>query len=230
MERGAVDTFHIAYPEQIGEVKGLILESDGSGSGPTWECDTITVKLRGNDGSVKTYNFSIYCKIGEGTYQFMADNMLKTNVGSEQELMEIMEEAKDMSSFHITADGMLSRLSTKLLSSLSEMGKTMVLEFRAGEAMAYQWIFRGTDMAEILSDIDLKVEFDSEGIDKMMGIEKRGTMAVVNFPDISGLPEGVSINVNGSPYGFEPGDTVYIYSWNEKNKNADCTGKSAGRR
>lgn len=80
-------------------------------------------------------------------------------------------------------------------------------------------------MAEILSDIDLKVEFDSEGIDKMMGIEKRGTMAVVNFPDISGLPEGVSINVNGSPYGFEPGDTVYIYSWNEKTKMLTVQGK-----
>ena len=225
MERGAVDTFHIAYPEQIGEVKGLILESDGSGSGPTWECDTITVTLRGNDGSVKTYNFSIYCKIGEGTYQFMADNMLQTNVSSEQELANIMEGAKDMSSFHITADGMLSRLSAEFLSRLSEIGKTMVLEFRSGEAMAYQWIFRGNDMAEILSDIDLKVEFDSEGIDKMMGIEKRGTMAVVNLPDISRLPEGVSINVNGSPYGFEPGDTVYIYSWNEKTKMLTVQGK-----
>ena len=66
-------------------------------------------------------------------------------------------------------------------------------------------------MAEILSDIALEVEFYSEVIEKMIGIEKTGTMAVVNLPDISKLPEGVSINVNGSPYGFEPGDTVYIF-------------------
>lgn len=80
-------------------------------------------------------------------------------------------------------------------------------------------------MAEILSDIALEVEFYSEVIEKMIGIEKTGTMAVVNLPDISKLPEGVSINVNGSPYGFEPGDTVYIYSWNEKTKMLTVQGK-----
>lgn len=226
MERGATDTFHIAYSEPIGgEITGLILESDGSSSGPTWECDTIKVTLRGNDGTVKTYNFSIYCKIGKGSYQFMADKQIQASVGSENELVEILrDEAKDLNSFHVTADKSLNSLSAEFVKMLSETNKTMILEYMSGKAMAYQWIFRGFAMGEELSALNLNVRLFSDAIDRVFGIDKTESMVGVDLTDISKLPEGVSLNVNGSSYGFEPNDLVYIYSWNEKTKTLTLKG------
>lgn len=231
MEKGMTDTFHLAYSRAIKNVAYIIIESDGSGSGPTWECDTMDLTLRGNDGSTKTYHFSVYSKLGKGTYTFWPDGYLTSSQGAinvdssgrydETKLQDILTSVKDNQlSFHLTDGNGGGILSADFLNRLAEAGKTLILEHRDNnqDQMLFQWIIRGSILGNIYQDVDFHAVVNSSNLSEQYGVSITQPAVGVDLTAISWIPEGVSINLNGSLYGFEPEDTVYLYSWDSETK------------
>ena len=216
MEKGKTDKFNIAYDEAVGDgISKIIVNSTGSGAGPTWECEYIEIVLRGNDGSTsQTYRFSVNKKIGKGIYEFTPDgvntvSLAPKNHYSVDELKAMLAEVKD--SLHVTAKEP-AILSQEVLTYLKKTGKSLTLEHCDEDGnVLYQWIFRGEDMDEISSDVDLRINFITEGFNDLYGKDPAKPAVALQFNHKGAFPAGTSIRFNGQTYGFEAGASAYPY-------------------
>lgn len=77
----------------------------------------------------------------------------------------------------------------------------------------YQWIFRGEDMDGISSDINLRINFITEGLEWIYGVDPAKPAVALQFEHDGVFPSGTSIKFNGAGFGFAAGSAAYPYSF-----------------
>lgn len=223
MEKGMTDEFHIAFDSPIDKeavVEAIKIKTDMSGSGPTWECDTIKLTVNG-----RAYDFSVYSKLGDedAIYTFEPDGSSSVSSGYIQmnagkydtdELRKLLEGAANKTSLHVTSANGSGLLDGSIIRQLLSSGKTMIIEHMdaAKENMLYQWILRGADMGAVSGDLSLKAAVGGTEMAKAWGVNASGGVMALDLSKVDKLPEGVSINLNGKLHGFDAGQKVYMYS------------------
>lgn len=218
MEQGKTDEFHIAYDDEIGNtIKKIIVTSNGSGTGPTWECNTIKVALRGNDGTSKTFNFTVNKKIAKGTFEFVPDGNINVAVTSAKQYdsSALLKQLKTGNNSVQATASKQATLGKKVLAYLVKTNKTLVLNHKDGT----QWIFNGSQMKKAPSShLNLGAKVVTKDLGKTYGIGVKKPAAVLQFTNKGTIPAGTTLKVNLKKYGFKPGQTVYPYSANAKTK------------